>query len=213
MAGHTSEKRWADKAGINGLITAGVSSTASNLLKELVAQLNLVEEAYQQMQEIYAYTGGTVQGLAEQLFKEDIAARVVPGTDAVVTIDIDSGGSMDAVYVDSVGGTGYTNGLGYRLVVTTNRGSNAEIKYDVVNGSVTNVTISKPGSNFDPGTGVVLTEFPSAGFVPGTTVSQEELDKASDIVNAMTSAHQLYQAANNVAITQADRLTEMRRMI
>jgi hypothetical protein len=129
MAGHTSEKRWTTRA-INSfdgtrIRLEGLSERAQPLLKEFVEQLILVEEAYQQMQEIYSYAGGSNTLLAELLFKEEIAARSSP---------------------DNV-------------------------------------------------------------------ASQEEIDKATDLVNAMTAAHQIYQAANNVVVTQSDRLTEMRRMI
>ena len=111
---HTSEKRWKE-----------VSLRASAEASYLVNVLNQSEEAYQQMQEIYIYAGGSATTLAELLFKDDIALRSSP---------------------DNV-------------------------------------------------------------------VSTEEIDKASDLVNAMTAAHQLYQAANNIVITQSDRFTDLRRMV
>lgn len=46
-----------------------------------------------------------------------------------------------------------------------------------------------------------------------STPNQEEIDKATDAIAAMTAAHQLYQAANNIAVTQEDRMTDLRRMI
>ncbi len=110
---HSSEKRWSE-----------VSSKVSNFSFELVNILNQAEEAYQQMQEIYTYAGGTASDLAALLFKEEIEAA---------------------------------------------------------------------GSPFTP--------------------TQEQIDKATDAIAAMTAAHQLYQAANNVAVTQADRMTDLRRMI
>ena len=111
---HTSEKRW-----------AGVSGQASVEAVQVLETLNRAEEAYQQMQEIYVYAGGTAADLAELLFKEEIAARSSP---------------------DNVAST-------------------------------------------------------------------EEIDKATDLVNAMTAAHQLYQAANNIAVAQSDRMTDLRRMV
>ena len=110
---HTSEKRW-----------TGVSEKISNISVTLVEQLTLAEEAYQQMQEIYTYAGGTNSDLAALLFKEEIEAA---------------------------------------------------------------------GSPFTP--------------------TQEQIDKAADAVAAMAAAHQLYQTASNVAVTQSDRLTPLRRMI
>jgi len=111
---HTSEKRW-----------NGVSGDVSTISYSLIQALNNAEEAYQQMQEIYAYAGGTNTDLAELLFKEEIASRSSP---------------------DNV-------------------------------------------------------------------VSTEEIAKAADTVAAMAAAHQLWQAANNVAVTQADRVTDLRRMV
>jgi hypothetical protein len=110
---HTSEKRWGE-----------ISGEATGVVKNMIATLNLSEEAYQQMQEIYVYAGGTASDLAELLFQEDIAARSSP---------------------DNV-------------------------------------------------------------------ASQEEIDKCTDLVAAMTAAHQLYQAANNITVTQDDRMTDLRRM-
>ena len=124
MAGHTSEKRWVD-TNVGGKLYRGISEVASSEVSSLIAKLIQIEEAYQQMQEIYTYAGGTAADLAEQLFKEDIAARSSP---------------------DNV-------------------------------------------------------------------ANSEEIAKATDLVNAMTAAHQIYQAANNVAVLQSDRLTDMRRMV
>lgn len=48
---------------------------------------------------------------------------------------------------------------------------------------------------------------------PDNVASTEEIAKAQDLIDAMTAAHQLWQAANNTAITVADRMTDLRRMI
>ena len=117
---HTSEKRWANIGRVSG-----VSDAATTLLTQLINSLNLAEEGYQQMQEIYIYAGGTAADLAELLFKEDIAARSSP---------------------DNV-------------------------------------------------------------------ANAEEIAKATDLVDAMTSAHEVWQAANNVAVTQEDRMNALRRMV
>ena len=47
---------------------------------------------------------------------------------------------------------------------------------------------------------------------PDNVPSTEELAKVADLVAAMQAAHQLYQCANNVATTQADRMALLRRM-
>jgi len=123
MAGHTSEKRWND-SNLNRVPLTGISEKASLVTRALINTLLEVEEAYQSMQEIFIYAGGTDELLAELLFKEDIAVR------------------------DS----------------------------------------------------------------PNNVASAEEIAKAGDLVNAMVAAHQIYQAANNVIVTQADRLGDLRRM-
>ncbi len=46
-----------------------------------------------------------------------------------------------------------------------------------------------------------------------TEANATELAKATDAIAAMLALHQLFQAATNVAITQSDRLTDLRRMI
>lgn len=45
-----------------------------------------------------------------------------------------------------------------------------------------------------------------------SVANTEEIAKTTDLFNAVTAAHEIYQAANNVAVTQEDRLAELRRM-
>lgn len=45
-----------------------------------------------------------------------------------------------------------------------------------------------------------------------TQANTVEVSKATDIINAVTSMHELYQAANNVAVVQEDRFAQLRRM-
>jgi hypothetical protein len=49
--------------------------------------------------------------------------------------------------------------------------------------------------------------------VQDTGANADEVALAADLVNAMLAVHQLYEAANNVAVTAADRITDLRRMI
>ena len=118
---HTSEKRW-----------SGTSEAITVFSTNLRDSLTLGEEAYQQLQELFAYAGSTSQLLADQLFFEDWNARAA----AAVSPE-----------------------------------------------------------------------------VPETQASAAEVAKTQDAIDAMTAIHQLYQAANNVAVTQADRLSDLRRMI
>lgn len=45
-----------------------------------------------------------------------------------------------------------------------------------------------------------------------TTANAEEVSKVTDLRLAITALHQLYQCLTNVAVTQADRATNLRRM-
>jgi hypothetical protein len=47
---------------------------------------------------------------------------------------------------------------------------------------------------------------------PDNVANTEEIDKAQDLFDAMTAAHELYQAANNIAVAQEDRFAQLRRM-
>lgn len=50
---------------------------------------------------------------------------------------------------------------------------------------------------------------------PGVLDSQanaEEVAKAQDLIAAVTAMHQLYQAADNVSVSQSDRFAALRRM-
>lgn len=45
-----------------------------------------------------------------------------------------------------------------------------------------------------------------------TQANAEEVAKTQDAIDAMTSIHELYQAATNVVVTQKDRIADLRRM-
>ena len=45
-----------------------------------------------------------------------------------------------------------------------------------------------------------------------TEANVVEVAKATDLINAVTSMHELYQAATNVSVAQEDRFAQMRRM-
>jgi hypothetical protein len=48
---------------------------------------------------------------------------------------------------------------------------------------------------------------------PDNVASAEEIAKAQDLVDAMAAAHEIWQAANNVAVAQEDRMNALRRMV
>lgn len=208
MAGaHTSEKRWYQNQNPNG--NASVADQVQEHAQTIIHELNRAEAMFAEMQELYSYVGSTMQGLADQLFKEKWEARVEPGVDAVVTVDVVAGAITAAAITTA--GTGYTNGTGFTLNVA---GGNADgvISYDVVNGSVTNVAVDTAGTGYTDGLGQTVTNFPTAGFVPETQANATELAMTQDAFNAVTAMHELYQCMTNVAVPQEDRLAQLRRM-
>lgn len=74
MAGaHTSEKRWYRNQNPEG--NAAVSESIQTAANVLINAMYDAEQMYGEMLEMYAYTGSTMQGLADQLFKEKWEAR------------------------------------------------------------------------------------------------------------------------------------------
>lgn len=130
MAGHTSEKRWRDNQ--TNESGDGVSSIVADACQQTTSTLAFIEASYQELLEIYQYTGGTTQGFADQLFYEDWSERES----------------------DPIGNPG----------------------------------------------------------VLDTQANAIEVEKAQAAIDAMTALHELYQAANNVAVTQSDRMADIRRM-
>jgi hypothetical protein len=211
MAGYTGEKRWR-----NNMNSQAPSSGVSELTKQVCAQmidaLTSAEAAYAELQELYSYAGGTVQDLADLLFTEDIAARGSPGTNAVVTYSADSGGTVVSVSLDN-GGTGYTDGNYQRQIPgATMGGTLATFNYTVSNGSVTSVSLVDGGNSYELVSGKQISNFPLAGIVPETTANSEEVAKAQAAFDAITALHELYQAADNIAVAQEDRLAQIRKM-
>lgn len=130
MAGHTSEKRWRNNQTQDS--GTGVSELISINSETVITSLESAEALYLEMQELYQYCGGTAQGLADQLFREDWENRES----------------------DPIGNPGV---------------------YD-------------------------------------TEANAIEVEKAQAAIDAVAAMHQLYQAANNVAVTQDDRFAPLRRM-
>ena len=48
--------------------------------------------------------------------------------------------------------------------------------------------------------------------VTDTEANATEVSMATDLINAVTAMHELYEAANNVVVTQEDRFAQLRRM-
>jgi hypothetical protein len=130
MAGHTSEKRWrSNQTQDSG---QGVSETVMGAAQQMTHALDLTNEVYTELLELYQYCGSTAQGLADQLFYEDWSVRES----------------------DPIGNPG----------------------------------------------------------VLDTQANALEVEKAQAAIDAMTAMNEIYQAANNVAVTQSDRMPAIRRM-
>lgn len=70
---HTSEKRWYRNQNPNG--NASVADDVSVAAGTVIAALEAAESMYGEMQELYTFTGGTMQLLADQLFLEKWEGR------------------------------------------------------------------------------------------------------------------------------------------
>lgn len=212
MAGHTSEKRW--RRNQNPVFgNEGVSELASRICDQMIAALDASKTAYSELQELYTYTGGTVQGLADQLFYEDWSSRSTQGTQAVITVDVVAGAVTNPTV--TAAGTGYTDGTGFTLLLVLTAGGGdgtAELTYDVVAGAVTNPSISIAGTTYNNGTDITVQETPAPGLVYETQANAEELSKAQDLFDAITALNELYGAANNQVTVQEDRFSQLRRM-
>ena len=130
MAGHTSEKRW--RSGQTQDAGQGVSEMVQGAAEQMTHALDLVDDVYLELIELYQYCGGTAQLLANQLFYEDWSVRES----------------------DPVGNPG----------------------------------------------------------VLDTQANAIEVEKAQAAIDAMAALHEIYDAANNVAVTQADRMPAISRM-
>lgn len=208
MAGYTGEKRWRNQ--MNPYAPdGGISELARDACGQMLHALTNSEALYIEMLELYTYAGGTIQDLANQLFTEDIAARQIVGTNAIVTMTV-VGGVIDSVSIDNAG-TGYVNG-NYRLNGVQGGNNNATIDYTVTNRSVTSVSIVSGGSSYPDGSSQPILNFPLAGFASDTVANADEVAKTQAAFDAITALHELYQAADNVAVPQEDRLAQLRRM-
>jgi len=212
MAGHTSEKRWrSNQNTVYG--GTGVSALASTICIQMIDTLDQAKSAFNELQEIYAFAGGTVQLLADQLFYEDWSARSTQGTQAVVTVNVVAG--VVGTPIVTVAGTGYTDGTGFtlNLVLTAGGGDGtAELTYNVAGGAVTSPSITIAGTTYNDGTGITVQETPAAGQVFETEANAEELGKTQDLFDAITALNEIHGAANNQVTTQEDRYSQLRRM-
>lgn len=212
MAGHTSEKRW--RTGMNpDNNRQGISEVASSVCVQMLDALTVAQAAFAEMQEMYAYAGSTVQGLADQLFKEDWEARSTPGVNATLTVDV-AAGIVTAVAITNAG-TGYTDGTGFTMQLVTTAGggdATAVISYDVVAGSVTNAAVDVGGDTYTNGLAQTVQETPAAGDIFETAANAEEVAKTQDLFDAITALNELHDAANNQVVAAEDRYAQLRRM-
>lgn len=72
MAGHSSEKLWDG----NNFGDIGVGETVKNACIQVLSSLNLSEESYQDLLELWSFAGGSDQLVANQLFFDIWSVRV-----------------------------------------------------------------------------------------------------------------------------------------
>jgi hypothetical protein len=212
MAGaHTSEKRWYRNQNPTGNVS--IADQVQDSAVNVIHGLNAAESMFGEMQELFAFAGSTMQGLADQLFYEKWSVRSSPGVQAVLTVDVVAGAVTAAAI--SVAGTSYVDGTGYTIALTGTAGGGdgaAVLSYDVVAGVVTNIAVDAPGTTYTNGAGQPVTETPAPGNVFETEANASELGMAQDAFDAVTAMHELYQAMTNVVVAQEDRLAQLRRM-
>lgn len=81
MAGaHTSEKRWYKGQNPEGNLS--IADQVQTAAKNVVSALEASESMYGEMQELFLFAGGTMQLLADQLFKEKWEARAESAANA-----------------------------------------------------------------------------------------------------------------------------------
>lgn len=72
---HTREKRWDSIRNPDGSVQEGVNQMVGQRANQVLRSVYDGEELYLQLIELYTFVGATDQLLADQLFKEQIAAR------------------------------------------------------------------------------------------------------------------------------------------
>lgn len=72
---HTIEKRWSNVRMPDGSVRTGVNESVGQSAENVLRALSQAEELYQQLTEMVAFAGPGMQAVADQLFKEEIAAR------------------------------------------------------------------------------------------------------------------------------------------
>lgn len=73
---HTAEKRWATRRSADGSqLIEGVNQQVGQRAQQVVSSIQAGEELFLQLIEMWTYAGGTAQGLADQLFQDEVAAR------------------------------------------------------------------------------------------------------------------------------------------
>lgn len=200
---HSSELRWAEAAAR----VAGASEMMIGILAD-------AERVYQELLEAYNYAGGTDQDFGDLLFLDTYPQRLQDGTQATITVDVAAGVVSNPIVTEA--GSGYTNGVGFTVTLTTTSGGGdglAELTYDVVDGAITNVAVSAGGSTYDNGTAVSVTDLAApANQVPETQANTAEVAQVTDLRLAIQALHELHQTADNVVTAQGDRYAAMRRM-
>lgn len=179
---HSLELLWADVSEITTINAAAI-----------IRALVLGEEAYQDLLE--AKGAATAAVWARQLFG---LKKIGP-----TKLNIDATGKTITDAYGNGSFSGISAGATMALSAFTNAGNNAAFL-------VTSVTDSNTLVFGDSTT--LVTETGGGDEVAEEEAAQAQTDKVTDLINAQKAIHELYQAMTNVAVTQKDRASDLRRM-
>jgi len=97
MAGHTSEKLWSK----NKFGDTGIGEIVKGNSVQTLNALNLSEEAYQDLLELWAFAGGTDQFVADQLFFDVWSVRVSDPIGAPGVVDTQANAQEVVIVADA----------------------------------------------------------------------------------------------------------------
>jgi hypothetical protein len=160
----------------------------------------------------YTVASGVIDSVTVTSGGDGYTADLVATTDVAASDTPQPTNTSITAATISNAGTGYTDGNYQLSPVLIPGNGNGTLNYTISGGVVTSVSVVTGGQNYTAGTGQAVTNFPLAGSVSETTANAEEVAKTQAAFDAITALHELYQAADNVAVAQEDRLAQLRRM-
>lgn len=141
----------AGSARSQGLLISNAQFPGTAVVQEYPATGNNLTVREGVVKELQASIVNDPQNSDAKLTVEVLGGAVVSqGQQALMEVTVDSTGIVTGVTVTN-GGSRYLNGTGFTFLLATTAGGGdglAEITYDVVNGAVTNPTVTNPGTGY-----------------------------------------------------------------